>query len=499
MLCDTSNLLYYPRITPDNDGGFYAAWYEQFSPYRLFAQQVDSTGVIQWATDGFVVTPDSQVTDFSIVNDTQGNLYLAWEDLRNGDSDIFVQKFNSTGHIQYSEGGVALCIAEGTQESIQMVVSGQTPYCAWVDSRSTNTRIYLGIISTAGIANINNPASVITDVFGTETIDWTIVHPTTSTGAYRIMVYDWSEVTQNLVIDWTSWLNDTNLAIPINRTNSGEFTYIIQYYDDTSYLICQSEVDVTIVNNVPTIAQPTITTTTKYSVDTIDWIIDDDFSGGQYRIFANTTEASQSIYKDWTSWEVGVPIDVPIYREWPGFYNYSIEYYDNDLIYGVNASSLIEVVDLVPSTNSPADAAITEGEFYAIFWQIYDDYGVEKYQIWLNGSTSEETNQVWIDWIWLNSTQWGNKTFVLIPTNPAVGNYTYTLEFYTITGEHYLEEIFVEIAEPVVVDQQTENILDALTGPDSILFYGSGGVALVAVIMAISGQLKLKKLGNPVG
>ncbi len=81
----------------------------------------------------------------------------------------------------------------------------------------------------------NHPEDVATDLGGTETINWTL-YDDVGPGQYRVWVNDTND-NYYLRVNWTPWINDTNLAISINRTymNVGiVFNYTIEFYDNNS-------------------------------------------------------------------------------------------------------------------------------------------------------------------------------------------------------------------------------------------------------------------------
>ncbi|MBN1127950.1 MAG: hypothetical protein JXA71_03130, partial [Chitinispirillaceae bacterium] len=68
------------------------------------------TLTMDWAPNGVPVctaTGDQQRP--VIICDSSGNTIIAWEDKRNGNSAIYVQKVSAWGAIQWAVDGVALC------------------------------------------------------------------------------------------------------------------------------------------------------------------------------------------------------------------------------------------------------------------------------------------------------------------------------------------------------------------------------------------------------
>jgi len=63
----------------------------------------------------------------------------------------------------------------------------------------------------------------------------------------------------------------------------------------------------------------------------------DDYSGGVYRVLVNGTPGS------WSSWSSGVQINYPINTSTVGFFNYTIQYHDEDGNFGIPDTVIVRV------------------------------------------------------------------------------------------------------------------------------------------------------------
>jgi hypothetical protein len=67
----------------------------------------------QWYSDPAVNNPICTATnnqDFSrMVSDGSGGAIIVWNDLRNSTSDIYAQRINANGVVQWTINGVAIC------------------------------------------------------------------------------------------------------------------------------------------------------------------------------------------------------------------------------------------------------------------------------------------------------------------------------------------------------------------------------------------------------
>jgi hypothetical protein len=136
-----------PVLVTDNSGGAIIAWqdYRTGGGADIYAQRVNASGSLQWSSEGVSIctAPDSQ-TSPAIASDGNGGAIITWQDARNGASDIYVQRVSSSGGMQWSNDGVALCTASGAQ-ILPKVSSdgGGGAIIAWEDFRSgTRSDVY---------------------------------------------------------------------------------------------------------------------------------------------------------------------------------------------------------------------------------------------------------------------------------------------------------------------------------------------------------------------
>jgi hypothetical protein len=129
-----------PRIVADAAGGCIVVWEDtRTGGVDLYAQRVNAAGVLQWAAPGVVVcaAADEQ-SEASVVADGAGGVVVAWTDLRSGVStDIYAQRLSATGLPQWTANGVALCVAAGDQYDPSACADGSGgAVVAWNDLRA---------------------------------------------------------------------------------------------------------------------------------------------------------------------------------------------------------------------------------------------------------------------------------------------------------------------------------------------------------------------------
>ena len=156
---------------------------------------------------------------------------MTWNDGRSGSKiDLYAQRVDLNGDIQWLVNGIPICIAEGDKLNPRIITDGAgTCIISWQDDRNLNYDIFAQKIENPAPTS-NHPSNIITSIGGSETINWTLIDDFGS-GNYRVLAnntggdyYTW--------VDWTSWTNNTVLNVPINRTSPGYFDYTIEYYDD---------------------------------------------------------------------------------------------------------------------------------------------------------------------------------------------------------------------------------------------------------------------------
>lgn len=148
-----------PKITADGYGGAIITWYDtrNANDRDIYAQRINSQGLIQWQIDGVAIctSPGSQSMQ-QITTDNSGGAIIVWCDARNGgpNADIYVQNINSAGVNQWTGNGVAVCTATYNQGSPSLISDGAGgAIITWSDFRGEWTDIYAQRILSTGVLN----------------------------------------------------------------------------------------------------------------------------------------------------------------------------------------------------------------------------------------------------------------------------------------------------------------------------------------------------------
>ena len=132
-----------PRLVEDGMGGAYIVWQDRRSnvDYDIYAQHINSSGTILWPANGIIVcnAVDKQ-TDPKIVSDGLGGAIVTWQDRRGGvDYDIYAQRLKSSDTLSWTTNGVAVCIADSAQTSIDVTSENvMGAIITWRDKRNSS-------------------------------------------------------------------------------------------------------------------------------------------------------------------------------------------------------------------------------------------------------------------------------------------------------------------------------------------------------------------------
>ncbi|MFX1364755.1 MAG: hypothetical protein ACFFCE_17520 [Promethearchaeota archaeon] len=153
VICDADDDQWYPIICSDGAGGAIITWQDRRNGnFDIYAQYINQNGIIQWIEDGRPICTDTQ-GQYSpkICSDGAGGAIIAWEDLRNGNYDIYVQQIDSNGQLQWMNNGIGICTATGSQDSQKLCSDGAGgAIITWEDYRDVDNDVYAQRISSDG-------------------------------------------------------------------------------------------------------------------------------------------------------------------------------------------------------------------------------------------------------------------------------------------------------------------------------------------------------------
>jgi len=357
-ICTASGYQEQPQICSDGIGGALISWSDgRGIDTDIYVQRINSTGNLKWTTDGIALCTASNEQYYNqICSDGAEGAVITWVDLRNGiDLDIYTQRVNSTGHVQWTGNGSAICTAINHQEHPKICGDGEEgAIITWQDQRSGQYIYAQRVNSTGDIQWIGNGTAI-----------W-------PGGSYQIRPEICSDEAGGAIITWDEWPIN-NYDVYVQRINSNG---VVQWTadgvalctaDDNQYYpkICsdgtggavitwmdwrngESNRDIysqRITDDPPTSNHPGPITTYLSGSETIDWTLYDDYSGGQYRVWANDTNDNYYVWVDWTPWINDTSLSVPINRTALGIYNYTIQYNDSNGKFGVPDTVIVSITE----------------------------------------------------------------------------------------------------------------------------------------------------------
>jgi hypothetical protein len=144
-----------PVITTDGSGGAIVAWYEARydTAADIYAQRVNSAGVVQWTTNGVPVCTQSNGQVTPIIIGDGGGAVIVWLDFRNGDVELFAQRLTQGSSAVWTFNGMRVGDGSGYQYAPTMTGDGTGgAIITWHDFRSgAGSDIYGQRISGLGI------------------------------------------------------------------------------------------------------------------------------------------------------------------------------------------------------------------------------------------------------------------------------------------------------------------------------------------------------------
>ncbi len=158
-ICTAANTQANPRIDIDGLGGAIFTWQDKRnnSDYDIYAQRVNSSGVVQWAANGVVICNSINTqSNPRIEPDGSNGALIGWIDKRNGlDNNIYLQRINVSGVVQWSANGVSVCAAANNQSALDMKYIGSTGVVlSWKDDRVSANEIYTQLVSLSGTVQL---------------------------------------------------------------------------------------------------------------------------------------------------------------------------------------------------------------------------------------------------------------------------------------------------------------------------------------------------------
>jgi len=145
LICNARYNQFLPKVIPDGTGGAIITWQDEranFGDNDIYAQRVNSSGAILWATNGVPVISHFNNDDLSpkILSDGHGGAIItSWRVISSGvNSDIYCQRINENGIKLWGANGLIVCNATNRQLAPQIISDGNNgAIICWEDFRNS--------------------------------------------------------------------------------------------------------------------------------------------------------------------------------------------------------------------------------------------------------------------------------------------------------------------------------------------------------------------------
>jgi len=139
-MCMSSGFQQAPTVISDGNGGALVFWED----YRdgdadIYGQRIDAFARRLWGDDGVAIcTVENDQTRPKAVSDGREGTIVVWEDRRDSeDGDLYCQRIDGCGEVQWGEGGFPVCTAPGLQWSGAIASDGvEGVLVVWEDYRA---------------------------------------------------------------------------------------------------------------------------------------------------------------------------------------------------------------------------------------------------------------------------------------------------------------------------------------------------------------------------
>jgi hypothetical protein len=145
VICDEDSLEFSSKIVSDDKGGIIAVWLDERTSVQwdVYCQRVDSNGICMWDSNGifiYTIADTSQEPTWlhpQICSDGRNGAIVTSQAYRNSNWDIYCQRIDSLGVIQWDSGGLPVCIDSAYQGGRAITTDGQGgAIIAWADNRN---------------------------------------------------------------------------------------------------------------------------------------------------------------------------------------------------------------------------------------------------------------------------------------------------------------------------------------------------------------------------
>lgn len=150
-------------IVGDGAGGAFVAWTDHRSGNAdIYLQHLVADGIATgWPADGLALCVAAGAQSLpTLASDGIGGAFVAWEDRRQVDADVFAQHVSSDGSLatDWPADGLRVCGATGDQLApVIAALDSEQGVVAWTDHRAEPSNVYAGLASPDLVSGIPVP------------------------------------------------------------------------------------------------------------------------------------------------------------------------------------------------------------------------------------------------------------------------------------------------------------------------------------------------------
>lgn len=112
VICNLGGEQAIPKIAIGPTGDSYIGYFSNESGnYNVRLQRIDQLGNILWAANGLLIsnnTADTWLTDWDMTVDQTNHAVLVWQDIRNGNNNVYAYRISPEGNFVWGANGLAL-------------------------------------------------------------------------------------------------------------------------------------------------------------------------------------------------------------------------------------------------------------------------------------------------------------------------------------------------------------------------------------------------------
>lgn len=162
-ICTAPNNQFAPQIVVDDKGNSIIVWEDETDPTgfrHIYAQRLNRYGYKMWNERGVPVCTAREYKKIAdVVSDGHGGAIIFWLDYKNWfhpepieESDIYAQRIDSSGVLLWNPDGVAVCTAEDDQYFWDVIKDNSGGvFIIWDDWRLSRSNVYMQRVNRDGV------------------------------------------------------------------------------------------------------------------------------------------------------------------------------------------------------------------------------------------------------------------------------------------------------------------------------------------------------------